>query len=150
MPILGVLYNPEKEEIFTAVKGEGAFFNGKSVTCSKLTELSQMIILNSRTETRDGLWLPFKEQFKGLKGVGSVAYKLGLTAACKADIFATLRPKNEWDVCAGHCIINEAGGTMIDLNGNGVTYNNKNPLFSPGLIAGNPKAVDNTLHLLNL
>ena len=150
IPILGVLYNPEKEEIFTAVKGEGAFFNGKSVTCSKLTELSQMIMLNSRTETRDGLWLPFKEQFKGLKGVGSVAYKLGLTAACKADIFATLRPKNEWDVCAGHCIINEAGGTMIDLNGNGVTYNNKNSLFSPGLIAGNPKAVDNTLHLLNL
>ncbi|MBF88711.1 MAG: 3'(2'),5'-bisphosphate nucleotidase CysQ [Candidatus Marinimicrobia bacterium] len=149
-PILGVLYNPEKEEIFTAVTGKGAFYNGKSVTCSKLTELSKMIILNSRTETRDGLWLPFKEVFKELKGVGSVAYKLGLTAAAKADIFATLRPKNEWDVCAGHCIINEAGGMMIDLKGNEVTYNNKNPLFSPGLVAGNPMVVKKVLRLLTL
>ncbi len=38
---------------------------------------------------------------------------------------------------------------MIDLNGNRLTYNNKNPLFSPGLIAGNPIAVDKTLDLLN-
>ena len=78
----------------------------------------------------------------------SHSFKLGLTATGQADIFATLRPKNEWDVCAGHCIVNEAGGTMIDLNGRGVTYNNKNSLFSPGLVAGNQEAVENTFQLL--
>lgn len=147
-PVLGILYNPLKEELFTSVKGGGAEMNGEAVTCSQKTDPSEMVILNSRTETRDGLWLPFKGAFKKLMGVGSVAYKLGLTAARKADVFATLRPKNEWDVCAGHCILNEAGGTMIDLNGTEPTYNNENTLFSPGLVAGNREAVENTLRVL--
>ncbi|MDP6836426.1 MAG: inositol monophosphatase family protein, partial [Candidatus Marinimicrobia bacterium] len=83
-----------------------------------------------------------------LKGVGSVAYKLGLTAAGKADVFASLRPKNEWDICAGHCIVNEAGGVLMDLNGNTVTYNNEKTLITPGLVAGDPQAVDNTFNVL--
>ena len=105
VPVLGILYNPVKEELFSAVKGEGANLNGERVACSTKTDPSEMVILNSRTETRDGLWLPYKDEFKKLKGVGSVAYKLGLAGAGKADIFATLRPKNEWDICAGHCIV---------------------------------------------
>ena len=147
-PVLGILYNPVKEELFSAVKGEGANLNGEKVSCSTKTDPSEMVILNSRTETRDGLWLPYKDEFKKLKGVGSVAYKLGLAGAGKADIFATLRPKNEWDICAGHCIVNEAGGKMIDLNGAEVTYNNENTLITPGLVAGNPQAVDNTFDVL--
>ena len=148
VPVLGILYNPVKEELFSAVKGEGANLNGERVACSTKTDPSEMVILNSRTETRDGLWLPYKDEFKKLKGVGSVAYKLGLAGAGKADIFATLRPKNEWDICAGHCIVNEAGGKMIDLNGAEVTYNNENTLITPGLVAGNPQAVDNTFDVL--
>ena len=148
VPVLGILYNPVKEELFSAVKGEGANLNGERVACSTKTDPSEMVILNSRTETRDGLWLPYKDEFKKLKGVGSVAYKLGLAGAGKADIFATLRPKNEWDICAGHCIVNEAGGKMIDLNGAEVTYNNENTLITQGLVEGNPQAVDNTFDIL--
>ena len=147
-PVLSILYKPVKEELFSAIKGEGANLNGEEISCSQETDPSQMVILNSRTETRDGLWLPYKDEFKELKGVGSVAYKLGLTGAAKADIFATLRPKNEWDICAGHCIVNEADGKMIDLNGAEVTYNNENTLITPGLVAGNPQAVDNTFDVL--
>ncbi|MDP6594181.1 MAG: inositol monophosphatase family protein, partial [Candidatus Marinimicrobia bacterium] len=139
---------PVKEELFSAVKGEGANLNGERVSCSTETDPSQMVILNSRTETRDGLWFPYKDEFKELKGVGSVAYKLGLTAAGKADVFASLRPKNEWDICAGHCIVNEAGGVLMDLNGNTVTYNNEKTLITPGLVAGDPQAVDNTFNVL--
>jgi myo-inositol-1(or 4)-monophosphatase len=83
-----------------------------------------------------------------LRPIGSVAYKLGLTAAGKADIFASLRPKNEWDICAGNCIINEAGGKLIDLNGNQRLYNQKNSLIESGLIAGNKDAVDKTFIIL--
>ena len=72
-PVLGILYNPVKEELFSAVKGEGANLNGEKVSCSTKTDPSEMVILNSRTETRDGLWLPYKDEFKKLKGVGSVA-----------------------------------------------------------------------------
>ena len=74
---------------------------------------------------------------------------LGLVAAGKADLFATLRPKNEWDICAGHCIINEAGGKMLDLNGKNIFYNKKNSLITPGMLAGYSKSVDNAITILN-
>ena len=76
-----------------------------------------------------------------LKSIGSVAYKLALVAAGKADIFATLKPKNEWDICAAHCIINESGGKLIDLDGNSRIYNLKNTRIAPGIIAGEQDAV---------
>jgi len=107
-----------------------------------------MIIFNSRSESRRGLWEQYKNKFQLLKPVGSVAYKLGLTAAGKADIFASLRPKNEWDICAGNCIINEAGGKLIDLNGNQRIYNSRNTLIQPGLIAGYKNAVDEVFSVL--
>jgi myo-inositol-1(or 4)-monophosphatase len=144
VPILGVLYNPVTKELFSASKGKGAFLNNKSISCSAKKRTEEMKILNSRSETRQGLWGSYKDKFKILEPIGSVAYKLGLIAAAKADVFASLRPKNEWDICAGNCIINESGGKLIDLNGNQRKYNLKNTLIKPGLIAGDIKAVDKT------
>ena len=106
-----------------------------------------MVILNSRSQPRRGLWLPYNDQFLELRAIGSVAYKLGLTAAGRADIFASLRPKNEWDICAGNCIINEAGGKLIDLYGNQRKYNLRNTLIEPGLIAGELNSVDKVLSI---
>ena len=108
-----------------------------------------MVILNSRSETRRGLWEPYKKYFKELKPIGSVAYKMGLTAIGKADIFATLRPKNEWDICAGTCLINEAGGKVINLNGKEITFNNQKTLIEPGLIAGYNLSVEKTYKIFN-
>jgi len=147
-PIVGVLYNPVTKEMFTAAKGEGAFLNDAPILCATKENVSEMVILNSRSETRRGLWEPYDGIFGKLKAIGSVAYKLGLTAAGKADIFASLRPKNEWDICAGNCIINEAGGKLIDLNGHQRLYNQKNTLISPGLVAGEIIAVDKTYNVL--
>jgi len=147
-PIVGVLYNPVTKETFTAAKGEGAFLNGKSIFCTAKENVSEMVILNSRSETRRGLWKSYGNTFGELKAIGSVAYKLGLTAAGQADIFASLRPKNEWDICAGNCIINEAGGKLIDLKGNRVIFNREKTLIEPGLIAGNIDAVDKTFEVL--
>jgi myo-inositol-1(or 4)-monophosphatase len=116
--------------------------NNKSIICISKNDTKNMIMLNSRSETRRGLWEPFKSKFKMCKPIGSVAYKLGLTAAGKADVFASLRPKNEWDICAGNCIINESGGKLIDLNGNQRIYNSEKTLIEPGLIAGDIAVVD--------
>ena len=147
-PILGVLYNPVTTETFTAVKGQGAMLDGEKIKCSEKEKPDEMVILNSRSETRSGLWDPFQDTFKELKAIGSVAYKLGLTAAGRADIFASLRPKNEWDICAGNCIINEAGGKLVDLYGNARQYNSPDTLITPGLIAGQVDAVDKTFLIL--
>lgn len=147
-PILGVLYNPVTMEMFTAEKGKGAYLNGEPIHCSTKDNPEEMTILNSRSETRRGLWKPYKNSFGELKQVGSVAYKLGLTAAGRADIFASLRPKNEWDICAGYCLISEAGGKLIDLSGSDVIFNQENTLIHPGLIAGEKNAVDKTLRIL--
>ncbi len=147
-PILGVLYNPVTKETFTAYKGMGARLNDELIKCSEKKHTKQMVLLNSRSETNKGLWNNYKDQFAEFKAVGSVAYKLGLTAAGEGDVFASLRPKNEWDVCAGDCIINEAGGKLIDLNGNQRVYNLDDTLIEPGLIAGGKKPVDQILSLL--
>ena len=147
-PIIGVLFNPVTKELFTASNSEGAFLDDKPIRCLTKDEVRDMVILNSRAETQRGLWTPFDGTFGELRAIGSVAYKLGLTAAGKADIFASLRPKNEWDICAGNCIINEAGGKLIDLRGNRVIFNQEKTLIEPGLIAGDIAAVDKIFNIL--
>jgi len=149
IPIIGVLHNPVTKETFHAAKGEGTYLNQGQYRCSIKDSTRDMVILNSRSETRRGLWEPYKKHFKELRPIGSVAYKMGLTAIGKADIFATLRPKNEWDICAGTCLINEAGGKVINLNGKDITFNNQKTLIEPGLIAGYNLSVEKTYKIFN-
>ncbi len=145
--VVGVLHNPVTGETFSAAAGQGATLNGEPVTASKVERLEEAVILNSRSETRRGLWKRYEPYFRLLKPTGSVAYKLGLTAAGRADIFATLRPKNEWDVCAGHIILKEAGAELRGLTGEELRYNNRRTVIKPGLVAGNPAIVQAFLDL---
>ncbi len=148
-PVVGILHNPATNETFYASHGCGSFLNQERFEVTKKDNIKEMTILNSRSETRRGLWEPFKNSFKRLEPIGSVAYKMGLTAVGKADIFATLRPKNEWDVCAGVCLIKEAGGKSINLNGQELEFNKEKTLIEPGIIAGYNLSVDKTYKELN-
>ena len=109
--------------------------------------MSDSSIVVSRSEYRKKLWDEYKEDFSAIKPIGSVAYKLGLVGANQYDIFSTVAPKNEWDICAGHCLINEAGGKLLTIEGKGITYNNADTLITPGLVAGNESVVNSFIKL---
>ena len=149
VPILGVLYNPITEELFAAEKGQGTTYNGERTQVSTKDALADVDILNSRSETHRGYWEPYENHFRELVPIGSVAYKLGLAAAGKHDMFATLRPKNEWDVCAGDCLLREAGAELRSLDGSIMTYNKEAVTTRPGLVGGNPTLVEAFLKLYN-
>ena len=148
VPVLGTIINPISSDLYTTYKGNGVQLNGNSVSISSKTSLESMSMLNSRTETKNGLWDPFDQYFNKLIPIGSIAYKLAMTSANQADIVASLKPKNEWDICAGHCLINEAGGILLTSMGKDIYYNNKNTLITPGLVASNKSAVDNMLNCI--
>ncbi len=141
-PILGVLYNPVRNEMFRTAETGGVWFKDQQVSLCQAKNLKEVSCLNSRSETRRGLWKPWSNEFKGLIPIGSVAYKLGLVAAGQEDFFVTLRPKNEWDVCAGHALLLANGGSMKTLQGTDIQYNQRNTIIEPGMIGGNPDLVD--------
>ena len=147
-PVLGTIINPITLELYTSYKGNGVKLNGNSVYISSKSSLESMTMLNSRTETKDGLWNPFNKNFNKLIAIGSIAYKLAMTSASQADITGSLKPKNEWDICAGHCLINESGGIMLTSEGENISYNNKNTLINPGLVASNNTAVNAMLNCI--
>ena len=147
-PVLGVIYNPVKEEIFYSSKGKGSYLNDLQIFCNEYKSSKEMVLLTSASERKKGLWNRHSKKFKSLKTMGSVAYKIALIAAGIGDTFVTLRPKNEWDVCAADCIINEARGKLVTLNGEKRIYNQKNTLIDDGLVAGCYKNINTTINEL--
>ena len=147
-PVIGVIYNPATNEMFSCQKGKGVYLNGHKVNASQKTNLLDASITVSRSEVKRKEWEPYRNDFKSINPIGSVAYKLALVSSGNYDIFTTIAPKNEWDICAGNCIINEAGGKLIDLNGAPRLYNQDDTLITPGLIAGDSIAVDKTFAVL--
>ena len=139
-PIVGVEYNPIRDEMFTAARGHGLRLNGALASVSKVARLADAQVLASRSEDKRGEWDPYKALMK-VTLTGSVAYKLALIAAGRADATFSLTPKNEWDVCAGTMLIEEGGGRMTDCKGAPLRFNRENPLL-PGIIASNAALFD--------
>ncbi|NQY90405.1 MAG: 3'(2'),5'-bisphosphate nucleotidase CysQ [Deltaproteobacteria bacterium] len=130
---VGVCYNPITEKLFAAARGQGMTLNGEPASCTATTELSAATVLASRSETGRGEWDDY-DQLMQVKPTGSVAYKFALIAGGEADATFSLTPKNEWDICAGTMLVEEAGGTVTDRFGRPLTFNNAKTLL-PGLIA---------------
>ncbi|MCQ2538472.1 MAG: inositol monophosphatase [Lachnospiraceae bacterium] len=125
-PYMGAVYNPYLDEMFTAIKGHGAFLNGKQI---KVT----------RNETRDAIVIfgtsPYYEELSRqsfdmaydylLKAVdvrrsGSAAIDLCNVACGRADIFFELK-LSPWDYAAGTIIVTEAGGKVTTVDGGKIT-----------------------------
>jgi myo-inositol-1(or 4)-monophosphatase len=135
VPVMGVSYNPIKDELFWGVRGAGCHLNDKIVTVSETAALEHSTILASRSETARGEWKAYEGRVT-VRAIGSVAYKLALVAAGQADATFTLTPKSEWDIASGVALIIAAGGRVTDLYGGPIEFNRRD-VKTPGFVASN-------------
>ena len=133
--VLGVLYNPIKEELFSGVVGSGAALNGDPIRVSAHSDLMGSRIVCSRTEMKKGMFEKFLDRVVPVP-VGSVAYKFGMVAAGRAEATFTPQPRNEWDICGGCSIVEAAGGRTSNRLGEVYMFNRKDPLHN-GVAATN-------------
>lgn len=137
VPVAGGICNPATNELILGSRDTGVTYNGQPSQPSQRTDLHGALVLASRSEVKRGEWKQFESAEFNIRPMGSVAYKLGLVAAGKADLTFTLVPKNEWDVAAGAALVESAGGWTLKLDQSPLRCNQKNPLIS-GLLAGSP------------
>lgn len=123
-PIVASVFNPASDELFYAIKGKGAWLGEQKIQCTHLRSASDFLLLASRSEYKRGEWSKYEQRHR-VKQVGSIAYKLGLIAAGKADATFSLGPKNEWDIAAGVLLVQEAGGKVTDRHGKSFVFNRK-------------------------
>ncbi len=145
-PVLGVLYNPIKDELFAGQVGRGATFNGVPCRVSTHAALDGARIVCSRTEMKKGMFDPWKERIS-LLPVGSVAYKFGQVGAGFAEATFTPQPRNEWDIAGGVAFVIAAGGRASNRHGTPYVFNRANPLVD-GVCATNGAVQDAILGLM--
>ena len=137
VPVAGGICNPATNELILGSRDTGVTYNGSPAQPSQRVDLRGALVLASRSEVKRGEWKQFESAEFDIRPMGSVAYKLGLVAAGRADLTFTLVPKNEWDVAAGAALVESAGGWTLKLDHSPLRCNQKNPLIS-GLLAGSP------------
>lgn len=125
IPIVGVVYNPIMDELFTGVRGQGAFFNGKPIKVSSQTELVKSLLATEAGTKRDKPTLDASTnrinsllfKVRSLRMSGSCALNLCGIACGRLDLFYELGFGGPWDVAAGVVIVEEAGGLVYDPSG---------------------------------
>ncbi|MCZ6624809.1 MAG: inositol monophosphatase family protein [Deltaproteobacteria bacterium] len=138
--ILGLVYDPLREESFKAARGEGAFLNGNPIHTSKITHVDRALLATGfpydRRE-RAAFYLTFLKAFmvrsQGVRCNGSAALDLCYLACGRIDGFWELK-LHSWDTAAGSLIVREAGGTITGFAGNEFSVWGEEILGSNGLI----------------
>jgi myo-inositol-1(or 4)-monophosphatase len=134
-PVVAVQYNPIAERLYAAARGAGTTLNGAPAQVASCTTLADARILASRSEHGRGEWDVFEPHCRVVP-TGSVAFKLAEVAVGVGDATFTLHPKNEWDVCAGVLLVEEAGGRVTGLDGAPLRFNRETTRL-PGMVATN-------------
>jgi myo-inositol-1(or 4)-monophosphatase len=136
----GVVYDPLRQEIFTASRGQGAQLDGRRIRVSKRTTVQQSLIATGfpyranleHIERYLGMLKVVMLESAGVRRPGSAALDLCYVAAGRVDAFFELG-LSKWDIAAGALIIREAGGRISDFHG-GDGY-----LESGNVVCGSPK-----------
>jgi len=122
-PLLGVVYDPTRRELFTAVSGGGAWLNGQPIRVTQTAELVDAVITSGfpydkHTNLDNNLreWGAFLTKIRGERRLGSAALDLCYVAAGRLDGYWEKDLKT-YDVMAGMLIVREAGGVVTDYAG---------------------------------
>jgi 3'(2'), 5'-bisphosphate nucleotidase len=149
-PILGVIFTPVKFDLYFAQKNYGSY---KINSSSKLINLQEAVkifvanqssikrIIGSRSHSNQTFdsWVNQNFPNSEIVQAGS-SLKFCLVAEGAADIYPRFGPTSEWDIAAGHIIVNEAGGRVNTFENTEINYNQKEDLLNPQFYAiGNYK-----------
>ena len=111
-PVVGIVHSPETNTTYHAVRGDGAYQNETPMSVTDHDQLDESMLLSGYDP--DGEFLQqFYQQTRGVRRVGSVALNIAFVAAGNAD-GAWEFNTSPWDVAAGLCILEEAGGVATD------------------------------------
>ena len=120
--VAGIIYDPLRDELFTAERGKGAFFNGKPIHVSKTPELGESLIATGFPSRKRNLnpnihfYQEFTMRSHGVRRAGSAALDLAYTACGRLDAFWEFN-LNPWDTAAGFLLVEEAGGMVTGFDG---------------------------------
>lgn len=136
----GVVYDPVRDECFTAMDGEGAFLNGSTIHVSDVDKLDRALLATGfpydRREHPDDylvLFRKFMMKAQEIRRPGSASIDLCYLASGRIDGFWECKLK-PWDVAAASVIVREAGGRMSDFKGNKFSIYGNETLASNGRI----------------
>lgn len=148
-PEIAVIYDPILQDLFTAVRGGGAFLNDKRIRVSNRRTLEGALLATgfpfSENEKIDQYLLtlkPFMMEAAGIRRAGSAALDLAYVACGRCDGFWEFG-LNSWDIAAGDLLVKEAGGFISDLKG-GNQY-----LKTGDIICANPKLHPQMLEVIS-
>ena len=137
-PILGVIYVPVSGVCYYACRGAGAYRQEPGAESqaihSRPWQGGHITVAGSRSH-RDERFGRFLAQFDDhtIISMGS-SLKSCLVAEGKADIYVRLGPTSEWDTAAAQCVVEEAGGRLLDTEMHPLRYNTKESLLNPFFI----------------
>jgi myo-inositol-1(or 4)-monophosphatase len=139
-PVVGVVYNPILEEMFTAFQGGGCLLNDSGIKVSKVNSLTYSLLATGfaydRKETEDNNYMEFCHMTSLTQGVrrqGSAALDLAYVAAGRLDGYWE-RGLKPWDIAAGIVLIREAGGRVTSYKGNSIDLHSGRIVASNNLI----------------
>ena len=120
--VVGVIYDPTRDELFSAMKGSGAFLNGQRIRCSEVHTLPEAMCMASlpvKTTAESaavGRFLKVISEAQSVQRSGSAALNLCYVANGRVDAFwsTNLKP---WDMAGGVLIVEEAGGRVTKTGG---------------------------------
>ncbi|MBC7697741.1 MAG: 3'(2'),5'-bisphosphate nucleotidase CysQ [Bacteroidia bacterium] len=142
--VLGVVYAPVTEVLYYAIHNSGAYkqikFGAAVNINNRPLDLNLPIVAGSRSHTDEKMH-SFMQNLADRTGVKPELIRMGsslkicLVAEGLADVYPRLGPTSEWDTAAAHCILNEAGGDIVDELGDSLLYNTKYSLLNPFFFA---------------
>lgn len=137
---VGAVYDPSRDELFSSVRGGGAFLNGKKIGVSKTASLNESLLATGfpydlRESKANNLdhWNKMLIKAQAVRRAGSAALDMCYAACGRFDGFWELK-LFPWDVAAGSLIVAEAGGKVTDFGGEPFSVYAKEVLASNGKI----------------